>query len=69
MRKLKLDLNELSVESFRTSRPQQARGTVRANESQASEVDEYGESEATGCTCATGWFTLACAMESFAKFC
>jgi len=66
MRKLKLDLDALNVESFRTSRPQQAQGTVKANESQA---EEYGESEATGCTCMTGWFTLGCQAESFAKFC
>ncbi|HEX5872559.1 MAG TPA: hypothetical protein VFY65_19150 [Longimicrobium sp.] len=63
MRKLKLNLDALNVESFGTARPVGEIGTVQANQQQ----EEYTESEVTGCTCATGDFTMGCNMESFTR--
>jgi hypothetical protein len=64
MRKLKLDLNALAVESFRTARPTQAQGTVQGNQQQN---EEYTQTEVTGCTCMTGEFTDGCNAESFTR--
>ena len=57
MRKLKLNLDALNVESFGTARPVGARGTIQAHQQQVENpTDEYGDSEATACTCDTrGW--------------
>lgn len=49
MRKLKLNLDALNVESFGTARPRGDVGTVRANQQQ----QEYTDSEVTGCLCDT----------------
>jgi hypothetical protein len=49
MRKLKLNLDNLNVESFGTTRPAGEFGTVRANQQQ----EEYADSEVTGCLCDT----------------
>lgn len=60
MRKLKLNLDALNVESFGTARPARARGTIQAHQQQGeAPTDTYGDSEATACTCDTqgSWFT------------
>ena len=60
MRKLKLNLDGLKVESFGVSRPAQGRGTIQAHQQQVdAPTDTYGDSEATACTCDTqgSWFT------------
>jgi hypothetical protein len=64
MRKLKLNLDALNVESFGTGRPADEVGTVRANQEQNV---EYPDSGVTACTCASGDFTMGCNMESFTR--
>ncbi|HYW12426.1 MAG TPA: hypothetical protein VE871_10715 [Longimicrobium sp.] len=50
MRKLKLNLDALNVESFGTAETTDEIGTVRANQEQN---EEYSDSEVTGCLCDT----------------
>ncbi|HEX6910510.1 MAG TPA: hypothetical protein VF142_08945 [Longimicrobium sp.] len=59
MRKLKLNLDALNVESFGTARPAHVRGTIQAHQEQQGPTDTYADSEATACTCDTqgSWFT------------
>ncbi|WP_420130481.1 hypothetical protein [Longimicrobium sp.] len=69
MQKLKLKVEELDVESFRTGEQASAEGTINAHQQQE---EEYGPSEVSGCTCTTGGtahFTNGCAEETWAKFC
>ncbi len=54
MRKLKLNLESLNVESFGVSRPAEGRGTIQAHQQQQGPTDTYADSEATACTCDTG---------------
>jgi hypothetical protein len=63
MRKLKLNLDALNVESFRTTKPAGEVGTVRANQQNV----EYPDSGVTACYCASGEFTMGCVMESFTR--
>jgi hypothetical protein len=64
MRKLKLDLNALAVESFRTASQALAQGTVQAHQEQVVDTNEtYAESEVTLCTCASGWYSLGCSIQ------
>ena len=55
MRKLKLDLEALHVDSFHTARAPVARGTVRGNQ------DSLYCSAATACNCNSTIFTWSCA--------
>jgi len=68
MRKLKLDLDALNVDSFQTARAEQAQGTVRGH---VTNPQEYQDSEATVCTCDTNtsWFTLGCASATYPQYC
>lgn len=50
MRKLKLNLDALNVETFGTAETTNETGTVRANQQQP---EEYTDSEVTGCLCDT----------------
>lgn len=64
MKKLKLKLDDLDVESFRASGGTSVQGTVNAQ----SGPEMYGESEVSGCTCTTGgtaFFTEGCAAETW----
>jgi hypothetical protein len=56
MRKMKLNLDALNVESFGTASPVLARGTVQAH--QQGPMDTYADSEATACTCDTQGSTM-----------
>ncbi|HEX6039482.1 hypothetical protein [Longimicrobium sp.] len=58
MRKLKLNLEALTVESFGTARPANARGTIQAHQVQQGPMDTYADSEATACTCDTQGSTM-----------
>ena len=71
MRKLKLNLDALNVESFGTARPVPARGTIQAHQQQVdAPTHTYGDSEATACTCDTqgSWFTYGYDCNSL-RFC
>lgn len=59
MRKLTLNLDDLNIESFRTTRPVGRAGTVQGHQQQDAPTDTYADSEATACTCDTrgSWFT------------
>lgn len=59
MKKMKLQIEALDVESFHIDGRESVEGTVHAHQQQ----EEYGESEASGCTCTTGGtaaFTEGC---------
>jgi len=71
MRKLKLNLDALNVESFGTARPVGVKGTIQAHQGQVdAPTATYGDSEATACTCDTqgSWFTYGYDCNSL-KFC
>jgi hypothetical protein len=67
--KLKLKIEELAVASFRVDDDRMdTKGTVHAQSAQ----EEYGDSEASGCTCTTGgtaFFTEGCAFTAGWKTC
>lgn len=56
MRKLKLNLETLNVESFGTALSANVRGTLQAH--QSGQMDTYADSEATACTCDTQGSTM-----------
>jgi hypothetical protein len=68
MKKLKLKLDDLGVESFQVGGEKQVEGTVRAH---VGNPQEYEDSEATVCTCDThtSWFTLGCDDATYPKWC
>jgi hypothetical protein len=70
MQKLKLNIEELDVESFRVGDETDAEGTVHAQSAQQEE--EYGDSEVSGCTCTTAgtaFFSVGCAFTVGWKTC
>jgi hypothetical protein len=69
MQKLKLNIEDLDVESFRVADRTEAEGTVHG---QSAQQEEYGESEVSGCTCTTAgtaFFTEGCAFTMGWKTC
>jgi hypothetical protein len=65
MKKVKLQIEELDVESFHTGERTVVEGTVHAHQQQQ---EEYAPSEASGCTCTTGgtaFFTEGCGAETW----
>lgn len=59
MRKLKLNLDALNVESFGTARPVGVKGTIQAHQQQVDgPTATYVDSEATACTCDTQGSTM-----------
>lgn len=69
MQKLRLKVEELDVESFRTGQQASAEGTINAHQQQQEE-EEYGPSEVSGCTCTTGGtahFSNGCGAETWPR--